>query len=55
MRSGNNKTLSPRSHSEVFFHNESCTYGRYYPDYSGTSVGSKPEQNVFKMFWARVG
>ena len=25
MRSGNNKTLSPRSHSEVFFHNESCT------------------------------
>ena len=25
MRIGNNKTLSPRSHSEVFFHDESCT------------------------------
>ena len=30
-------------------------FSRYYPDYSGTTVGSKPEQIVFKMFWARVG
>ena len=30
-------------------------YSRSYPAQPGTSVGSKPEQNVFKMFWARVG